>query len=59
MCDPHRWVLTGRVDHHAISEDSEGRPLLPVVFLRCADCRQNGFQKQTSRVIYTWRSEDA
>lgn len=53
----HAWIPTGRADTHAFSHDNRGQPLKPVIYLRCASCRQNGFQMQHSKIVYTWGNE--
>ena len=58
-CDPHQWIATGRREPHVNIPPWN----LPVDYVRCAVCRQNGFRRSwarnaltglTSRVVFTW-----
>lgn len=51
----HVWAATGRVDYHAPLDQKAS----PVEFFRCIHCRQDGFRRFGSKVVYTWRKEDA
>lgn len=56
----HNWCHTPRVDYHTLG----GVPHIfkyghqMVRFVRCAKCRQNGFRRLPSRIVYTWAQGD-
>ena len=50
----HEWQSTGRVDYHAPLDQRAS----PVEFVRCKHCRQDGFRRFGSKVVFTWRAAD-
>lgn len=60
-CQNHLWRATGRQDVHVeFPTKTEGRNVLFAFYVRCVWCKQDGFKRHPeSRVIYTWRKEDA
>lgn len=58
--EPHLWQPTGRVDVHVeFPTKNNGRKQLIAHYVRCARCRQDGFQRPGSAVIYTWARDSA
>lgn len=57
--DGHDWRPTGREGVHVeFPTKTNGWRRLYAGYVRCAKCRQDGFRKRSSAVVYTWRRED-
>lgn len=53
MSCEHSWQITGRQAVHA----KVGKAI-PVYYLFCCRCKQSGFQRGGSAVVYTWTQDE-
>lgn len=58
-CEPHDWKETGFQRRHVEGGHIDGKPLFkygtPIVtYVRCGKCKQDGYRKPPSMVVYTW-----
>lgn len=58
MCEPHLWRDTGKQDLHVdfmhIVDGQHRTSRCFAIYVRCDTCKQPGFRKPGSRVVYTW-----
>lgn len=49
----HEWAETGVKDNHVVGNMFKyGTPV--VTYVRCIHCKQTGYRKPPSKVVYTW-----
>lgn len=52
--EQHEWRETGRRDNHVGGEIFKYGTTV-VTYVRCARCRQDGFRREHSEIVFTWR----
>jgi hypothetical protein len=60
-CDPHEWRETGRRDTHVeFTHILNGQHVTRrcfAIYVSCRACKQVGFRKPASRIVYTWAAD--